>query len=176
MRKEIALEKVKHSMYFTEKLLEQGEQVVIFTSYTGVVNAILEKFGDKATKITGDCSLKKREQAKVDFQNGDKQVIVCNYIAAGVGVTLVKGANLIANDFDWLPANMLQAEDRIHRIGQIRNANIYYLYSEASIELTMVELLSKKLKAITKSVDGYEENIYERLLNELEKEYQERIA
>lgn len=176
MRKEIALEKVKHTIYFTKELLERQEQVVIFTSYTGVVESILEKFGDKATKITGDCTLKQREDAKVQFQNGDKKVIVCNFIAAGVGVTLTKASKLIMNDLDWLPANMLQAEDRCHRIGQTKITNIYYLYTEASIEKTMVELLSKKLQAITKNIDGQEENIYETLLERLEKEYQLTIA
>lgn len=176
MRQEIALEKVKHTVHFTKELLERKEQVVIFTSYSGVVDSILEKFGDKATKITGDRSLKQREDAKVQFQNGEKQVIVCNFIAAGVGVTLTKASNLIVNDFDWLPANMLQAEDRCHRIGQTKKTNIYYLYSEASIELTMVELLSKKLRAISKNIDGIEEDIYETLLYRLDKEYQSTIA
>jgi SWI/SNF-related matrix-associated actin-dependent regulator of chromatin subfamily A-like protein 1 len=171
MRKEIALEKVQHTIHFTKELLERKEQVVIFTSYTSVVEKILDKFGDKATKITGDCTLKQREEAKVQFQNGEKQVIVCNFIAAGVGVTLTKSSNLIMNDLDWIPANMLQAEDRCHRIGQTRKTNIYYLYTEASVEKTMVELLSKKLKAISKNIDGEEEDIYETLLNRLEQEY-----
>lgn len=176
MRKEIALEKVKHTIYFTKELLERKEQVVIFTSYTGVVDSIMEKFGDKATKITGDRTLKQREDAKVQFQSGEKQIIVCNFIAAGVGVTLTKASNLIMNDFDWLPANMLQAEDRCHRIGQTKKTNIYYLYTEASVEKTMVELLSKKLLAISKNIDGVEENIYETLLYRLEQEYQLTIA
>jgi SWI/SNF-related matrix-associated actin-dependent regulator of chromatin subfamily A-like protein 1 len=182
-RQEIAKEKIKHTIAFTKELLEKGEQVVIFTSYNIVVEKILEAFGELATKITGDCSMKKREQAKEDFQSGKKRVIVCNYIAASAGVTLIAANNIIMNDFDWLPANHLQAEDRIHRIGQTRNCKIFYLYTNTSIEETLIKMLSKKLKAISKSIDGQEDDIYsnvsENITNEylqaVEKEYNEKL-
>lgn len=170
-RQEIAKEKIKHTVAFAKELVEKGEQVVIFTSYNVVVEKILEAFKDEATKITGDCSMKKREQSKEDFQAGKKKVIVCNYIAASVGVTLIAANNIIMNDFDWLPANHLQAEDRIHRIGQTRNCNIFYFYTNTSIEETMIKMLSRKLKAISKSIDGKEDDIYSSVSENITGEY-----
>lgn len=175
MRHEIAKEKVKYTIEFTKELLQRGEQVVIFTNYREIVKRIMDEFGDKATKITGDCSVKQREQAKVEFQAKEKQVIVCNYQAASIGVTLTSANFMLINDFQWLPADHLQAEDRIHRIGKVGNAHIMYLYTLTAIEETVVKLLSKKIKAISKSVDGEEEDVFKRVLQAIEREYNEKM-
>lgn len=151
----LAKEKVDSTIEIAENILDAGESVVIFTNYNAVADRLMARFKDKATKITGDCKGRERQQSVDDFQSGKKTVMVANIIAAGVGITLVKANNLIFNDMDWVPSNHFQAEDRIHRIGQENKCVINYVYaSGAEIDEYMADMLETKSTYINKIVDG----------------------
>lgn len=163
MRSILAKEKTNHTIEMTQNLLDQGEQVVIFTNYSHIVEKVVEKF-EGVVKVTGADNSEKRQEAVDKFQSGEAKVIVCNLIAGGVGITLTSAKHLIVNDFDWVPANHLQAEDRIHRIGQDQDVNIYYLYSEGTVDEDMANILEKKLLNINKIVDGKDEGFVKEVI------------
>lgn len=151
----LAKNKTSHTIEIAETIVDSGESVVIFTCYDAVVKEIMNKFKDNVVKITGEDSEKKRQQAVDDFQRGKVQVMVANIIAGGVGLTLTRAKYLIFNDFDWVPANHLQAEDRIHRIGQDEIATVNYVYAEgAEIDEYMANLLEQKSDSINAIIDG----------------------
>lgn len=153
----LAKEKVDATIEIAENILDGQESVVIFTNYNAVVDRLTNHFGDLSTKITGSCTSKQRQQAVDDFQSGNKKVIVANIIAAGVGITLVEANNLIFNDFDWVPSNHFQAEDRIHRIGQSKNCLVNYVYAnKAEIDEYMAQMLERKSTYINEIIDGGE--------------------
>ena len=128
---------------------------MIFTCYDLVVQDVMEAFKGNVVKITGNDSDIERQQAVEEFQRGEKQVLVANIIAGGVGITLIKAKQLIFNDFDWVPANHFQAEDRIHRIGQNEIVTINYIYAKgAKIDEYMSNLLEEKSEAINTIIDG----------------------
>ncbi|MEI8657292.1 DEAD/DEAH box helicase [Vibrio sp. Hal054] len=52
-------------------------------------------------------------------------VIVMSPVAAGVGLTVVGANNVIHLERHWNPAKEAQATDRVYRIGQTRNVNVY---------------------------------------------------
>lgn len=151
----LAKEKVQNTIELAENILSTGESVVIFTNYNEVIDRLMVKFKNKATKITGACNAKDRQKAVDDFQSGKKTVMVANIIAAGVGITLVKANNLIFNDFDWVPSNHFQAEDRIHRIGQSKKCVINYVYANgAKIDEYIANMLETKSSCINEIIDG----------------------
>jgi SWI/SNF-related matrix-associated actin-dependent regulator 1 of chromatin subfamily A len=164
MRKTIALEKTKHTIELADSLLEEGKPIVIFTNYEDVLNSIMDKYGSSAMKISGGVSSKKRNEAVEKFQNGEINVLVCNLIAGGVGLTLIRSHNLIVNDFSWIPAEHLQAEDRVHRIGQDKECNIYYMYAKDTIDEKMSSILEHKLSNISKTVNGVQESFVGELM------------
>jgi SWI/SNF-related matrix-associated actin-dependent regulator of chromatin subfamily A-like protein 1 len=51
-------------------------------------------------------------------------------------------------ELDYVPANLEQAEDRVHRISQDRIVNIYYLVLQASLDATIAEKVVEKRKNI----------------------------
>ena len=52
-------------------------------------------------------------------------VIVMSPVAAGVGLTVVGANNVIHLERHWNPAKEAQATDRVYRIGQTRDVNVY---------------------------------------------------
>lgn len=155
MKHILAQAKAKHSIEIAKNIVDMGKSVIIFTCYDKVVQDVMKAFKGNVVKITGSNSDIEREQAVEEFQRGEKQVMVANLIAGGVGLTLIEAKQLIFNDFDWVPANHFQAEDRIHRIGQDEIVTINYIYAKgAEIDEYMSNLLEEKSKSINTIIDG----------------------
>lgn len=64
--------------------------------------------------------------------------------AMGTGLTLTAANTVIFLDKPWNPANMEQAEDRVHRIGTTRSVNIITLVAKDTIDERIEELLEAK--------------------------------
>lgn len=64
--------------------------------------------------------------------------------AGGSGLNLIEANNCFILDPWWNPAVEMQAEERIHRIGQTRPVNIVRFVVEDSIEQRMLNLHQSK--------------------------------
>lgn len=144
-RHTLALAKATPTADHVTDIVEAGNKVVVFTAYTGVVDALLERFGDSAVSITGDTPADARQVAVDRFQADPRiRVLVGNIHAAGVGITLTAGTHVVFNDLDWVPSNHWQAEDRIHRIGQTRTTFATYMYAPDTLDAFVADLLAAK--------------------------------
>jgi hypothetical protein len=56
-------------------------------------------------------------------------------------------------ELDWVPANINQAEDRCHRIGQHDSVLVQHLVLDGSLDARMVELLVQKQEIADKALD-----------------------
>lgn len=74
------------------------------------------------------------------------------------------------NKSNCVVCELIQAEDRAHRIGQKNAVNIYYLIAEGNIEARMAQLLKKKAEIIGSVIDGKEVKDFD-IFNELLEEY-----
>ena len=118
---------IPNTIKMTKKLIEEGHKVVIICCYDEELYTLRDNFGDSCVIYNGKMTPKAKDKAKYDFiNNQDKKVMICNLIAAGVGLTLVVSDVMIFNNFDYVYANNVQAEDRIFRIGQKKDVDIYY--------------------------------------------------
>lgn len=151
-RHEVGMAKVNSVVEFAKSILNQGEKIVIFAHHKNVIEAYekkLESYG--CVKVYGGTKDYERQEAKQKFQT-DKttNVFIGNFRSASEGITLTKSNNLIMAEFDWIPAIMLQAEDRIHRISQESVCNIYYLCANETLDLYILNTIVKKIKIIDK--------------------------
>ncbi|MCV6588988.1 MAG: DEAD/DEAH box helicase [Marinobacterium sp.] len=75
-------------------------------------------------------------------------ILIMSPVAAGVGLTVVGANNVIHLERHWNPAKEAQATDRVYRIGQKRNVNVYLptlLHPERmSFDINLDQLLNRK--------------------------------
>ena len=115
----------------------RGEKVLIFATtkavqaYAAALIAALFKVpveiinGDtRAVASARDAMTRKAIIDRFQHQPGFG-AIVMSPIAAGVGLTVVGANNVIHLERHWNPAKEAQATDRVYRIGQTRDVNVY---------------------------------------------------
>ncbi len=155
--------KVKAVIEYADELLSEGRSVVIVSAFNETLDEIkkhYEKGSEKAVFIRGGMSDTQKDAAISAFQSGEARVCAMNIIAGGVGVTLTRSHDLIMTDFDWTPANMVQAEDRICRVGQDQLSSITYFYCEGSdMDEYFVDMLTNKSFDIDLAVDNAENTL-----------------
>lgn len=155
LRHETALAKVPYVVEHATSAAEQA-QIVIFAHHKDVLTQIAEGLtteGHTCVIVTGDMELAARQRSVDAFQAGEAQVILGTIGAMGVGHTLTRSAHVIFAELDWVPANVSQAEDRTHRIGQTGNVLIQHLIFDGSIDSRMAEILVEKQEIIDRALD-----------------------
>jgi len=128
-------------------------KLVLFCHHRKTIKAMKEAFPD-ILSISGEDSAEDRQKAVDSFQNDDsKRLIVLTFGAGGVGLTLTKAQNVAFIELAWRPADLSQAEDRIHRIGQEGQVTAWYLLVPNSIDETMMGMINEKMEVSAKALD-----------------------
>jgi SWI/SNF-related matrix-associated actin-dependent regulator 1 of chromatin subfamily A len=156
LRKDLAIAKIPAVISHLESAFENGIGKIVFFGHHHVMNdAIAEHFGDAAVKLTGTVTSGKVRQAAVDRFQEDESVklFVGSIGAAGVGHTLTAASTVIFGELDWVPANVTQAEDRCHRIGQLASVLIQHLVLEGSLDARMAQVLVDKQNIADRALD-----------------------
>lgn len=156
VRKETAVAKIPYVVDHLKGILEDGtDKIVVMVHHYEVVDnliAALREFG--VVSVDGRTSNENRQKAVDAFQEDpDIRVFVGTIKAAGVGLTLTASSTVIFAELDWVPGNVTQAEDRVHRIGQRNAVMIYHLVLEGSLDERMVEIIIEKQKTIDSALD-----------------------
>ncbi len=79
-----------------------------------------------------------------------------NFKAAGTGITLTKAKTCGILELIWNPGDIIQAEDRIHRITQHDPVMIYYFVAKNTIEEPLCKILQDKQSILDQVLDGKE--------------------
>ena len=157
MKKSAKLQKVVELL---SQVQERDEKAIIFILnkrlQTFMAVAINRIFGINVEIINGDtkavakrASVKTRVKIIELFQKQDGfGVLIMSPVAAGVGLTVTGANNVIHLERHWNPAKEDQATDRVYRIGQTRDVNVYIPivhHPEArSFEVNLNTLLMQK--------------------------------
>lgn len=89
----------------------------------------------KFIRIDGSTSPKLRQQQIDAFQNDPTiRVAILGITAAGVAVTLTASSTVWFAELFWTPALMIQAEDRVHRIGQASQVRCLYVVARGTLD------------------------------------------
>jgi SNF2 family DNA or RNA helicase len=132
-----------------EELAEElgGAKAVVFTQSVQLArmcSARLERLGYRHGAITGDVPTTDRMGYIRRFQEGDLQFMVVTLGAGGEGITLTAAQTAIFLQRSFsLPKN-LQAEDRLHRIGQTGSVEIIDVVTQGTAETRVVDAIVRK--------------------------------
>lgn len=120
---------VPKTIELANSIISKGNKVVIACCFDEELNSLREYYKDKCVIYNGKMGLKEKDAAKDKFMTDDNcMVFIGNVISAGKGITLIKSHDLIFNSFNYSNADCKQVEDRIHRIGQTHDCDIYYQF------------------------------------------------
>lgn len=126
-----------------DKIIEMIEsnhmKTVIFTPFLNVVNHIkkdLEKEEIGVVEIVGgaDDRMEKIQSFKYD---DNIKVLIATVQSLSTGVTLTEANQMLFFGTPWRSADFDQACDRIHRIGQTQDVNIYKLILDTGNEINL---------------------------------------
>lgn len=138
----------------------KGEKAVIFTHYikmqTILRKVIMDVFGINCLVINGNIKGDRMSVIDKFRKSPGFNIIILSTRAAGVGITITEANNVIHYTRDWNPAVEKQATDRVYRIGQTREVNIYYPICTSSrgktVEERLNEVLQKKIQLLNEVI------------------------
>lgn len=126
--------------------VEGGHKVVVFYNFLAGIEltaARLEKAGIGVAIMTGATSDRKRVVER--FQNNpDCQVMLMTVKTGGVGLNLTAADMVFVAEPWWNRAAEQQAISRLHRIGQKKAVNCYYMITAGTIEEKIRQLQDQK--------------------------------
>jgi len=143
--------KVESAIALAEELLDQGQQVILFTEFVESAKAIASKLG--GLLLTGETKPTDRQLLVDQFQAGGNKIFVGTIKAGGVGLTLTAASNVVLVDRAWTPGDCEQAEDRCHRLGQ-ENAVFATWLQLGHIDKAIDDLLLQKQQRIELVLKG----------------------
>lgn len=152
-RQWLANHMIPYTIRKVEELVEQGHKVVVFTSFDNELYELQSAFGDSCVIHNGKLSALQKTRAVDEFQNNSsKKVFIGNIFSAGVGLTLVASDTVIFNSITFVPGDMLQAEDRIHRLNQDKDCTVYYQVFKDTYMEHMFDIVHGKSEIIDKLI------------------------
>lgn len=178
LRSLVALCKVDPVIDFVHDFVSTGRKIVIFCSSHAIVDTIKKAFPD-SVMVTGRQDFVQKQAAVDVFQTRPEvQVIICSIKAAGVGITLTASSTVLFIEQPWTYADLVQCEDRCHRIGQKDNVTVYNALGQGSIDSRIYGLIQKKrsiANRITASSDDIpkDECYFDELVNMILNDKQE---
>jgi len=153
VRERLARTRIKAMMEFITLYEEQQERLVVFSAHRGPVEAFKDREGWGC--ILGDTPPSDRQAIVARFQARKLKGIASTIQAGGVGLTMTRASTVLFVDLDWTPANNIQAEDRVCRIGQEANkVQIVRMVSDHVLDQRVLEVLDRKANLVRVVVEG----------------------
>lgn len=161
MFRKTGMAKRKAVRAYVTDLLDKGVKFLIFGFHLKVLDEIedvVKKNKVKYIRIDGSTAQGKRQKMVDEFRhNSEFRVAILSITAAGVGLTFTPCSTAIFAELYWTPGTLLQAEDRVHRIGQTTTVTIQYLLAKGTLDDELWPLIQKKIEILGETLDAKNE-------------------
>lgn len=154
--------KIKAICAYITGLLSEGKKFLCFAHHADVIKEICNTLEEKETYyivIDGAVNSEERKLLCDRFQLEEKfKVAVLSIKAANTGLTLTAAQLVVFAELFWNPGELIQAEDRAHRIGQRDSVLVQYLVARGTADDYIWPLIQSKLNVLNKaglSKDGF---------------------
>lgn len=154
--------------YITDMLECGREKFLVFAHHKLVLDHITGELGKKKVsfiRIDGATPSAERQQLCEKFQFSSQAcVAVLSITAANMGITLHAADLVIFAELFWNPGVLIQAEDRVHRIGQTSSVNIHYLVAKGTADDHLWPMIQLKMNVL-EQVGLSESNLSDNAVN-----------
>ncbi len=175
MNRIFATSKVKNTIEMIEDLIDKGEKVIVFCSFTEPLMQLQAHFAKQCVLVNGEVEHSERFLRVKKFTNDPEcKLFLGNMIAAGTSLNLTVASEVIFLNFPFTSTDIAQAVDRAHRLGQEKKVNIYFLTCKDTIDENLYGLVASKQGEINQIIDGgdgvdYDTDIKEQLYQAVRK-------
>jgi len=125
---------------------KKSEKYIIYSTFTTFLEILKKCIEEPSLLYTGKVNIKDRQSIIDTFNNSDNDIRIL-FISIGcgsVGLNLTTANNIILCEPQWNNSIEKQAIDRVYRIGQKRDVNVYTLHIESSIENWLHDIKEEK--------------------------------
>ena len=126
--------------------------LIVWTHHIDVANATLDMLSSAGIRhgaIIGTTTSSERDAAVTNFQAGRLAVLVCAISKAGVGLTLTAASDALFIEQSFTPAELVQAEDRMHRQGQVAHGLRYIsMIARGTLDEVVQKVLHVKTRVL----------------------------
>lgn len=107
-------------------------------------------------RVDGQTSQNTREMNVKRFQaDANCRVGLLSITACGTGLNLTAAGMVVFAELHWVPGNLLQAEDRAHRIDSNRSTvEIHYMVAHGTLDDVMWRKVNTKMAVVSSTLDG----------------------
>eukprot|EP01035_Chromulina_nebulosa_P020053 gene20053-26033_t len=148
----------KKSTVLSEKVYKGlGQKILVFAHHLDVLDAIESFLNDEKVgyiRIDSNVTAKQKNTLISKFQADDQtDVALLSVTSCGTGLNLTTANVALFAELYWSPGVVLQAEDRIHRIGQKSSTvRIIYLIARNTADEIVWDQIQKKHNVIGATV------------------------
>lgn len=157
--------KEKELNHLLNEIVKRNEKVIVWSNFIENIDYFNKKyFSLNPCKIHGKMSIEDRNKSVKKFKEDNTcKVLFATPQSAKEGLTLTVANNVIFYDRGFNLDDYLQAQDRIHRISQVKDCNIYTIMVENSIDIWIDKLLIAKQNAAFLAQGDYKISTYRKV-------------
>nr|XP_043608355.1 SWI/SNF-related matrix-associated actin-dependent regulator of chromatin subfamily A-like protein 1 [Erigeron canadensis] len=158
--RESAQAKIPAVLDYLGTVIEAGCKFIVFAHHQPMIDEMHQFLLKKKVgciRIDGGTPAGSRQSLVTDFQEKDTiKAAVLSIKAGGVGLTLTAASTVIFAELSWTPGDIIQAEDRAHRIGQVSSVNVHFLLANDTVDDIIWDVVQSKLENLGQMLDGHE--------------------
>lgn len=153
--------KCRRVIELVKRVLDTPDDKVVLVSqwveFLQIIAGLLHRHGVPILFYTGNLRIEERTEVENQFNTVDSpyRVLLMSIKCGGVGLNLTGGNHIVMLEPHWNPQIELQAQDRVHRMGQKKCTHVYKMIvdEENSIECYIKTRQDKKLVFVNKVFD-----------------------
>lgn len=135
----LASGKVQKMLELLRKFMSEGHRTLVFSQFVMVLDILELIFEREAIgyyRLDGSTTVPDRQDLIDDFSadGNSTPVFMLSTKAGGAGINLAKANKVIVFDSGFNPQDDIQAENRVHRIGQVKEVEVVRLVSRGTVE------------------------------------------
>jgi len=133
------------------------EKLVVFGFHRAFLKPLYDHYKKQAVLVDGSVTGRKRQMAIDKFASSKRvRLFFGNILAAGTGINKLQRASktVAIAEFIWVPKKISQAIGRVHRLGQKRKTNAFFLVARDTIEYSLCKALIRKDRLFDEIIDG----------------------